>query len=216
MKIVNGIAVIEGDTHISKWVEQSRRLDHDHNMLPLVLRHIVPSTVVIDIGAYIGDHTIAYVNAGAVVYAFEPNPEAFECLRYNLGGAANLYNIGLSDHDGEMAFLSPNENKGMGFLSEGNGVTVTTLDRQDLTPSFIKIDVEGMEINVLRGAENTIKAYRPVMLIEINRPALERNNSSAEEIFEWLKNHHYSFENIYPGQSLDELQLDIICKPELY
>jgi len=56
----NGIAVIEGDTHISSWVESTGRFDHDQNALPIILEHIKEGDWVVDGGAFIGDHTKAY------------------------------------------------------------------------------------------------------------------------------------------------------------
>lgn len=217
MKITrHGFAVIEGDTHISKWAEQSGRLDHDQNMLPLVLPFIKPGSIVIDAGAYIGDHTRAYLNAGAVVYAFEPNPEAYECLEYNLGqeDAAILFNCGLSDKERSYSVNDGDANHGTAYLSEGGEVECITIDSLNLPRlDFIKIDVEGMELNVLKGGEISIVLHKPVMLIEINRATLERNGSSADKIFQWLTSHGYTYRNIYPGQSLNDAQFDILCQP---
>ena len=88
MKIITGkngqeIAILETDNCICRFVEQSGRLDHDQNMLPIVLSYIPIGGVVIDVGAFIGDHTIAYLNKvreNGMVYAFEPYINAFECL----------------------------------------------------------------------------------------------------------------------------------------
>lgn len=218
MKITkHGFAVIEGDTHISKWAEESGRLDHDQNMLPLVLQHIKPGDLVIDAGAYIGDHTIAYANAGAMVFAFEPNPEAFKCLEHNLGDEAILFNYGLADKERHYSVNSNNANYGMAYLSEGGDVPVITIDSLNLPRlDFIKIDVEGMELNVLKGGEISIVLHKPVMLIEINRATLERNGSSADKIFQWLTSHGYYFRNIYPDQNLEGEQFDILCETDLF
>src|SRR5262249_37578392 len=80
--LTNDIWVLEGD-QISNWVEQEGRLDHDQNFLPGILEHIKPGDTVIDVGAFIGDHTVAYAAKAKKVIAFEPNPLAFECLKYN-------------------------------------------------------------------------------------------------------------------------------------
>lgn len=51
MKILdNNIAVLEGDTHISKWVQETRRLDHDEYSLSLILPHLDPGDWVVDGG----------------------------------------------------------------------------------------------------------------------------------------------------------------------
>ena len=76
------VYIIDGDTHIGKWVEQSSRLDHDQNTLPLLVPYL--GGTVIDVGAFIGDHTEFYCQHSGTVYAFEPNPLAFECLHRNM------------------------------------------------------------------------------------------------------------------------------------
>lgn len=52
--------IIDGDTHISKWVEETGRLGHDQDLLPRILKLIRPGDVVVDVGAFIGDHTFDY------------------------------------------------------------------------------------------------------------------------------------------------------------
>jgi hypothetical protein len=50
----NGIALLEHDTHLSKWVVEHNRLDFDQNVLPFVLPHIKEGDVVLDAGANLG------------------------------------------------------------------------------------------------------------------------------------------------------------------
>ena len=59
MKITrHGFAIIEGDTHLGKWAEESGRLDHDQSALPQVLPFIPIGGIVIDIGANIGYYSL--------------------------------------------------------------------------------------------------------------------------------------------------------------
>lgn len=224
MKLLpSGIAVIEGDNYISKWVEESGRLDHDQNMLPLVLPYIIPGMYVIDIGAYIGDHTVAYakaVGANGRVYAFEPYRAAFECLMHNMQNYPRvvLYQQGIGC-ERTLASIQPraDDNPGANMLVaavEEMAVLVEPLDTKELPADFIKIDAEGCEYNILIGATNTLDRYRPKLLIEINRAALKAQGSSAERVFRYLDRHGYTYANIYPGQSLEGEQLDILCLPK--
>lgn len=214
------IAIIEGDTHISKWVEESGRLDHDQNMLPKVLLHIEKGDTVFDIGAYIGDHTIAYVNKGAIVHAFEPNPRAYECLRYNMEGTGCVYKcIAFSDKKEQYDIEEPNYNFGMTTLKSGGNFSTITLDEYcndyGVAPDFIKIDAEGMEMKILLGAEKTIAKHKPKMLIEINEGALIQKGTSRKELLAHINNLGYTCHDVY-GESLDKLtiQFDIICIPK--
>jgi FkbM family methyltransferase len=222
MKIVKGIAVIDGDECISKWVIESGRLDHDQNMLPLVLDFIPIGGVVIDIGAYIGDHTKAYldkVGRCGWVTAFEPSKEAFECLRFNTKKYSNIdaINCGVGSKIKNASIKTVGENDGMNYLTDGNDIQVYDLDwmflNYDGKLDFIKIDCEGYELEVLKGAEKTIKKYKPIMLIEINELALTRNGITRNDIYSWLDSHDYKYRNIYKGQGLNEYQMDIICEP---
>lgn len=212
MKILeNGIAVIEDDTHISAWVASEGRLDHDQNSLPIILEHIKEGDVVVDAGAFIGDHTIAYlekVKAAGCVFAFEPNPKAFQCLIHNCP-KAKAFNYGLCSHAGE-AFLELCENVGASSIGEaGEAIKLMCLDELNLDRlDFIKLDVEGYELKALRGGEGLIDTHRPKMWIEINKWALEKQGASAGDIFKFLSDYNYEW-FLYPEDGGD--QYDVLC-----
>lgn len=220
MKITkHGIAILENDNCICKWVEESGRLDHDINMLPLVLKHINRGDVVIDAGAFIGDHTIAYAKAvceTGKVLAFEPSIDSFECLKYNMRDFKNTIclNHGLGSENKKVDIIKVEGNLGMNYMASGDSIEVFTIDWFKFDKlNFIKIDVEGYELEILKGATETIKKLKPKMLIEINQMALERMNLKREDIFQFLDEHGYKYENIYPKQGLNEYQMDILCLP---
>jgi FkbM family methyltransferase len=216
MKILRGIAILENDTHISKWVAESGRLDHDQNMLPLLAEFIKEGETVIDVGAYIGDHTCHYsrlVGEAGKVIAIEANTSAFDCLVYNMANYANVinHNVAVGDKSGEVSIQEPNDNKGMAFAQPGKGVPIVTIDSLSIKPNFIKFDIEGYEYKALVGAAETIKTHAPTMLIEINKPALARNNVTFENVADLLRIWGYSFRNIYKEQGFSDIQFDIIC-----
>ena len=214
MKVLfNGIAVLDGDSHISKWVEDEGRLDHDQNSLPLILEYIKEGDVVVDAGAFIGDHTIAYLRASGrtgKVIAFEPNPAAYECLIHNCPEAM-AFNLGLSDKSGELK-MAMDVNAGASHVGDGNqSIKVIALDSMPFRRlNFIKIDVEGMELKALLGAKKTIEDHRPIMWIEINVGALSRQKVVPSQIFEMLNGLRYEFEQ-YPSEG--GMQYDILCLP---
>lgn len=221
MHITNGIATIESDLCISKWVRESGRLDHDQNMLPLLKPFIPLHGVVFDIGAFIGDHTIFYSNAvgeKGKVYAFEPSKEAFECLDYNLNYKPNtfVYNMALGNTKGFVSTNEVEDNAGMNFITESEkGVILDTLDNfvenNNITQiDFIKIDVEGYELEVLKGAEKSINKFKPTLLIELNDLTLYRAGISRKDIFDFLDKNGYIYRNIYKEKGIDEYQMDLI------
>ena len=209
-----GIWVLSNDTHISKWVEQEDRLDHDHVTLQRICRHIKPGDTVVDVGAFIGDHTIAYARAthgvdSGMVIAFEPNKAPFECLSRNMAGLSHVecINKGLSDMSEKHTLIS-DRNAGASYLQKGGDIETITLDSLGLKRlDFMKIDAEGMELKVLKGAEKTIAANKPTMYIEVNSAALARAGTSPGELLGWLRDHGYDVSGVEEGP-----QYDVLCK----
>lgn len=230
MKITNeGWAIVERDSHLGRWVEEHKRLDFDQNALPQMLPYIKPNGIVLDIGANIGCYAYAFAKVAANVHCFEPNEETFHCLMHNLRGLINCYeyNFAVADKMFLCDVVCENDNIGMSFIKpvEKGKYKAVTIDYMEYNNQmftsnsnshnigFIKIDVEGYELHVLKGAEKTISIHKPVMVIEINDHTLKRTNTTREEIFKWLTDHGYTFRNIYAEQGLQDDQLDIICLP---
>jgi len=219
-----GIWVLVNDSHISRWVEEKGSLQHDYETLPQILAEIQPGDTVIDVGAFIGDTTASFlerVGSEGEVFAYEPNMDAWECLRRNCPKAHCLpYALGVAGpSDAVFLELVPSENAGarhlrkFGFDKEkGDSVQVASLDSDNLKRcDLIKIDVEGMELSVLRGAEQTINRFHPKLVIEINEAALARQGSSAEEISHWLSKHGYKWQPLQSNITASSPQYDIFC-----
>lgn len=216
-EIVNGIAVLPDEFH-KNWIKEHGRLDHNVSLHEELKEFIKPGMTTIDAGAHIGTETIWFSNecgyAGRV-YAFECNPTAYECLKYNCGGVKNIttFNKALGARSGYVDVVEVTDNYGMSFTKPGNTIPMVAIDELGFTAcDFIKIDCEGAEPEILEGATETIKKYKPVMLIEINVPALERNGYTVENIFEKLRTLRYSFRNIYKNEPMEGVQYDILCQ----
>ncbi|GAB4144471.1 MAG: hypothetical protein Tsb009_16140 [Planctomycetaceae bacterium] len=140
--------------------------------------------LVIEAGANIGVHTLFFarrVGEQGRVLAFEPQRLAFQALCGNmaLNSITNTFcwNMGLSDTPGEMSIpmldpRKPNNFGGVEMTTDGVGdiVPVTTIDQLALPQcDFIKVDVEGMEEKVLRGAAETIRKFKPILYVECDR-----------------------------------------------
>ena len=211
------VAVIEGDDHLTKWVQDCKRLDHD----PAIARlcECIPGgTTAIDVGASIGDHAVAYLRKAALVYAFEPNPVAFECLEYNCP-AARSFNVALGAVPGQLFWNSAEPNYGASFLSNEENcgalkIEVLPLDAVAIEGKvgFIKVDVEGWEVEFLKGAHQTIMKHKPVMYIEVNVGALRRSGTSDKELLAKIAEYGYRYSSMISG--LDKTpQWDAICYP---
>jgi FkbM family methyltransferase len=211
--------VLEGD-QISGWVEQEGRLDHDQNLLPDILPHINEGDTVIDVGAFIGDHTVAYARKAAIVLAFEPNPMAFQCLKHNMSGLDNvtIFETALGNGKTRAPLSGNNGNYGGAYLGDHmkiSDVDVAPLDEYNFSKvNLIKIDVEGCEIKVLNGAEKTINTHRPKMVIEVNSEALARQDAKPDDIYEWLEEHQYRASIMQKNCGLGSPMYDILCLPK--
>ena len=182
-------------------IKISKIKEDDEEDLVLVSKLVNPGDHVLDIGSNYGLYCkflSAYTGKGGKVMAFEPIKKTFLSLRNNIKylniSNVDIFNIALSDQDGEAVMQIPEYDKGGENLYEArivNDVSIKNLEKikvakldtilpENFSFSFIKIDVEGHEMNVLKGAEHSIKKNRPVMLIEINGGINERNlNSKA-------------------------------------
>lgn len=222
IELFNGIALLKDDQCICRFIRESGRLDHDQNMLPLLKEFIKNGDVVLDIGAFIGDHTIYYsklVGDNGSVIAFEPNRDSFFCLEHNLKAYKNveLINSAIGKEYGFVRTVDVLGNIGMNFLIPDNlgGIVIYSLNQMEIDRiDFIKIDVEGFELDVLIGGKETINKFKPTMLIEINDATLSRQGISRNDIFAWLQENNYIYRNIYENQGLNDSQLDIICTPK--
>lgn len=153
-------------------------LGYEEHVQQLIYTHGRPGSTMLDIGAHIGSHTLSMAKVAGPqgrVVAFEPQPKIFRELVWNVAanGFSNVdfYWAALGDHRGEIELSPLNQgNEGGTSLAGGTGqyvqlMTVDSLGLKDL--SLVKIDVEGMEDQVLEGAKETLLANRPAILIEI-------------------------------------------------
>lgn len=137
-------------------------------------KYITKDSVVFDIGANIGYHTTAFGALAKEVHSFEPNHKNFALLEKNAETYDNiyLYNCACSHIDGVSHIsdytIGENGNYGKCELSlEGQECRTFRLDSLNIPgPDIIKIDVEGHELSVFVGAQETIKKHKPVILYE--------------------------------------------------
>lgn len=153
---------------------------YEPETLETIKRVVKAGDTCLDIGANTGVIALALckqVGQAGKVYAFEPGPPFFQRLQENrslnsgLESRLVLVPQGLSDRPGELHWREDPEFPGNAFLFgvAGQVVPVTTLDSyfSDLARlDFIKIDVEGMEGDVLRGGETLLRRFHPTILFE--------------------------------------------------
>jgi FkbM family methyltransferase len=184
---------LKSDVYIGKSLaEYGEWGESEVNLLAQLLR---PDDIVIDAGANIGTHTIAFariVGPRGRVYAFEPQPRIHQILTANvvLNGLSHVtpINSGLSDETGWIAFPELQ----YGGTANFGGISLEMVDdfarksaatrRQKVAVApldeilsldrlrLIKADIEGMEAEMLRGARQTIERLRPALYLECREP----------------------------------------------
>ncbi len=194
----------------------------DTTILPVCLEHIKEGDTVIDAGAWIGGHTMAYaekVGENGRVVAMEPNPYAFGCLKKNTSRFPNVIRIPMAVGN-EFGPVCLSVRKGwadsayvVAPCESDVGAVMATLDDYIFAPNFIKIDVEGCELKVLNGAEKTIEKHKPVMCIEINQPALQRQGDDKSQVLGWLLKHGYVMHSIEKDVTTDTPIYNILAFP---
>ena len=148
--------------------------------------YVVPGSTVLDVGAHIGSLTIPLAlltGPEGRVYAFEPQRKVFRELVYNLWinelDHVTPLRLAASSEPGVIQMDPIDGFDGRVSIGEGGDTAeARTIDSFGLSDvSLIKIDVEGHEIDVLRGAQETIATSHPVILLEIWRENLEAVNT---------------------------------------
>lgn len=150
-------------------------------------KYIKPDSVILDIGANIGNHSVYYALACKAkrIYQFEPQQDIFKILKKNielnyLQDICKPYNIGLGSKNGNGRILSYDRDNSGGTsitMDDGGDMKVKRLDEICTEKvDFIKIDVEGFEYNVLLGAGALLKNYSPVIYMEVYDDKFEQVN----------------------------------------
>lgn len=192
--------------------------------------------VVVEVGANIGAHTVdlaRMVGVNGEVHAFEPQRIVFQtlCANLALNQVSNVFarQMGLGAASGTIMVppVDPAARTNFGGISlgefaGGEAVPLATLDSFDLPACHvIKADVEGMEVEVLKGAERTIEMYRPIMYVENDRADRSEELLTCIERLGYVGYWHLAQlfnpanfagdpENIFPNI----VSINVLCMPQ--
>lgn len=184
------------------------------NLLSKMRKYITTESVVLDAGANIGNHTVFFskiCNAKKVI-SFEPQKHLFNILEKNLElndiVNAEKYDLALGEKEGS-AQISDFDNTTCGStqfsFTEDGDFKVISLDSLNLEQlDFCKIDVEGAQLEVLKGAKNTLETFKPIIWIEL------LNEESA------IFNYNIDKEIILPQKFLEDLGYVMVEKMSNY
>ncbi len=198
------ITVFRND-HVGDKITRHGLYEKENLFLLLKLLEKLSTPVVLDIGANIGNHTLAFATRAHTVHAFEPIPYLFEMLKGNAShnGLTHVHvqNVALSDREGEATINMVNAGNygASSFDKRTEGTTpvdvrMTTGDAFVATHKvtrvdFIKIDVEAHEVYVLRGLMQTLRRDLPFITMEWNDPLTVQRLSGSPEL-QFLQNHY--------------------------
>ncbi len=213
---------------LSDWVEWNIYFKNEvepREKLFSIVRH---GMTVIDIGANVGEITLNMakrVGENGKVFSFEPSSTNHHKCSRNISlnepliKTIELYSFGLGENT-TSGFLEVNDKNNFGMNSISNSGEKIELQKLDVVViekniskiDLIKLDVEGYELKVLKGAEKSIKQFHPKLFIELDNELLKKQGDSALSLLNWLQENDYKI--IDPILSAEELangHFDIIA-----
>jgi len=182
------------------------RFRNDRAEIRLLLERLRPGAVALDIGAHKGAYTFwlqRAVGSSGAVYAFEPQPGLARRLEqlYSRLSHVRVFNAAVSETAGRTGRIVPGGSDSPGaHLADNSADTdqesdasqidvdvvaiddVLTAAEEERPVRFIKCDVEGFEMDVFRGAEQTIRAHQPTILFECERRHQRDGRSMADTV----------------------------------
>ncbi len=174
---------------------------YEHDDFAMIRRLIKPGQSILDVGGNIGFHSVSLglEFPTSKFYAFEPIPKTFSYLKKHVEinnlNNVSVHNFGFSNEEKDLTFFFYPEGSGNASsanLSEKENVQnitchVSTIDKyvkeNSLNVDFIKCDVEGAELFVFQGAQETLTSQKPIVFAEILRKWSKKFNYDPNEIF---------------------------------
>lgn len=179
---------------LAKW-EPINEIDIDSNQ------------IFIDIGANVGYYSLKFssiIGKDGKIIAIEPDPDTFDILNknYQLNNFQNIesLNLAISEKDGFLNLFRNEKHSGTSSLfsnsNNDDSIKIPTKTLDNLLENrfnkidLIKIDTEGSELSILKGATNILKITNKI-LIELHEKILIKNNQDPQEIIQILKNNNF-------------------------
>lgn len=195
-----------------------------------IRRHVKPGMTVIDVGAQIGYLTLEMATAqgnDVNVLSFEPEPRNLDRLHHNLqlNGVKNVKVLdrAVSDIDGAIKLFMSKDNNAGTHSTISDAATVSTeyieipctrldtyITEHSITNiGLIKVDVEGAELEVVRGAEQLLRTHHPTLILEMCSPFQNARGFSVPQFKSMLHEWGYTPHTINDDGTLTPTPLDV-------
>tara|TARA_B100002019_G_C21084925_1_gene505655 strand:- start:73 stop:714 length:642 start_codon:yes stop_codon:yes gene_type:complete len=184
-KLSNNIWVPSNDAQIQEWRDQGYPFMQERCLNSLTKWCELQNKkfkCVLDIGAWCGTWSMAMQKFAKNIKCFEPNKTHFECLTRNVApyNHVNCYNQAIGNQNGYIKLSQETATQNTRVLQEKGDVPIYSLDKLAIPDvDFIKIDVEGFEMEVLQGASETLNNISYLM-IELNNNSKKYGSNNIE------------------------------------
>jgi|TARA_A100001011_G_scaffold285898_1_gene296481 FkbM family methyltransferase len=191
-QLSDGLWVPSTDAQIEQWREKGYPHMQDKCLKQFVKwceKNNKKFSLILDIGAWCGTWSMAMQKYADEIYCYEPNKIHFECLIKNLKTFQHikLHNHAVGNRDGKIKLTSETATQNTRVLLEEGETVILKLDSMDIhNPDMLKIDVEGLEMEVLKGGHKLLENIEFVM-IELNNNS-KKYGSSNKLIQKHMKN----------------------------
>jgi FkbM family methyltransferase len=222
-RTVNGFKIVF-PTRYYKYYEP----DYEKDSFTFIKSTIKSGQTVLDIGGHIGLYAVAFgklVGPSGKVFSFEPTPITNNILRKTvalngLESTVTVQNEAISKEEGETVFFISNQNADNSNSlvkyetpKSVHGVKVPLLsidkfaEKLNRKIDFIKIDVEGVELDAVIGAKETLLRDHPLCILALHPYQIKSKGDSLEQIWDVVTG--YNYELLYNGKKIDK---DFFCK----
>ena len=185
----------------------------EYHLFRQIRSKLRPGYVCVDVGANIGTIIWQLAENSGHIYAFEPMPKLRDIIQssavYNQFTRLSLYNKAVGSEQGFVQMVDNENSSVVKGDASGTGLTIEVVALDDVlmdVPNidFLKIDVEGFELDVLKGARNLLAKYKPILLVELHPFFLKNYGIDFNEVILFLEENNYT---IYYYSFLEEIRM---------
>jgi FkbM family methyltransferase len=196
MKLVKGWWLPDDDTHFENYItDGGYQTIHRTSILNYIKQFKNELNNVIDVGSHVGFWSKDFTEQFKHVYAFEPMVEVRECYIKNITKSNyTLYPYGLGAEEKKVKIQYDPKETGNTFITQSvnREIEVYTLDRFEFNKiDYIKIDAEGYEIEVCKGALKLIERDKPFIHIEMKKKVMNKVGLTQNTIYDFFESINY-------------------------